>query len=759
MRASRTRPASRPLATVLAAVVVTVCSAVLVPSPASAAGIARASSAGASTPARAATYRAATPAPGNGLRGRAVPTPVGPPRRSCGRPLAGRVACQAVRPDLPSGVRMSPQATGGAPYGLSPADLQLAYSLPSATAGTAARVYVVDAYDDPNAENDLQVYRAQYGLPTCTTANGCFQKLNQRGQAASYPLPSSGWAGEIALDLAMVSAVCPRCGITLVEADDDYGTSLYSAVQTAVSLGATYVSMSWGGPEAGDEPYWDSYFDHPGVVFAAATGDAAFAGGVSYPASSPYVVAVGGTSLRRASTVRGWTETAWSLSGGSGAGSGCSASEARPAWQTTPATSVCARRAVADVSAVADPATGVAVYDSYGSGGWAVYGGTSAATPIIASVYALAGRPGATDVPPAYPYAHRSALWDITSGSTGSCSPAPLCTAGAGWDGPTGLGSPHGVAAFSGVPPAVLLTAPGAQSGRVGTPASLALHGTDTDGTPLTWGAVGLPPGLSIAAATGVVSGTPTAVGTFTVTVTAVDGTGSTAALAFVWSVASRDVTPPTAALTAPTARWSMSTSVRISWGGADAASGVAYYQLQYRRASYAGDFSPWMLPATWRRLTSLSLVQGPLAKGFTYCWSVRAIDRAGNTSAWSPSRCTTLPLDDRALWASRGWGHGYSRAYWARTTTGTVVRGRTLTRTGAEVRRVALVATRCATCGVVGVYVRGALIGRISLAGRLAYRVVYTLPPFSYRTGAVTLKVLSSGRRVSVDALLLSRL
>jgi hypothetical protein len=144
--------------------------------------------------------------------------------------------------------------------------------------------------------------------------------------------------------------------------------------------------------------------------------------------------------LSTACTGRGWTETAWK-----GAGSGCSAYDTKPSWQTV--STNCARRAEADVSAVADPATGVAVYQTYGGNGWAVYGGTSASAPIIASVYALAGTPGASDRPGSYPYAHAGNLFDVTSGSNGSCG-APICNAGTGWDGPTGLGTPNGVAAF-----------------------------------------------------------------------------------------------------------------------------------------------------------------------------------------------------------------------------------------------------------------------------------------------------------------------
>jgi subtilase family serine protease len=164
---------------------------------------------------------------------------------------------------------------------------------------------------------------------------------------------------------------------------------------------------------------------------------------VEYPAASKYVTAVGGTSLKTASTARGWTDTVWS-----GAGSGCSTYDAKPSWQKD---SGCANRTVADVSAVADPNTGVAVYDTYGQGnGWMVFGGTSASSPLIAAVYALAGAPSSGSYPASFPYAHTSALYDVTSGSNGSCGGSYLCTGTTGYDGPSGLGTPNGAAAFTG---------------------------------------------------------------------------------------------------------------------------------------------------------------------------------------------------------------------------------------------------------------------------------------------------------------------
>ena len=445
--------------------------------------------------------------------------------RSCATPTkAGQMACFALRrTDLASPFSIGPNAT---PAGLGPANLQSAYKLPT-SAGTGAVVAIVDANDDPNAESDLATYRSQFGLPPCTTANGCFRKVNQNGQASPLPASDAGWAGEISLDVDMVSATCPNCKILLIEANSATGANLYAAVDRAVTMGAKYVSNSWGGSESSSQTTDDAHFNHPGVAITVSSGDSG--NGAEYPATSRFVTAVGGTSLRTASNTRGWTESAWS-----GAGSGCSAFDAKASWQNV--TTNCARRADADVSAVADPATGVAVYQTFGASGWAVYGGTSASAPIIASVYALAGTPGASDFPAAYPYAHPGNLFDVTSGSNGSCG-APQCNAGAGWDGPTGLGTPNGAAAFAagGGTGGVTVNNPGTQTGTVGTATSLTLSASGGTGS-FTWSATGLPGGLSLNSSTGVISGTPSTAGTFTVTATATSGTQSGSAT-FTWTI------------------------------------------------------------------------------------------------------------------------------------------------------------------------------------------------------------------------------
>ncbi|MEU6285537.1 S53 family peptidase [Streptomyces sp. NPDC047028] len=346
---------------------------------------------------------------------------------------------------------ITPDAAAAGPTGYGPSDLQKAYGLTSAAAsnGSGRTIAIVDAYDDPNAAADLAAYRSHYGLPACTTANGCFKKVSQTGSTTSLPKADSGWAEEESLDLDMASAVCPQCHITLVEAKTPTTANLGTAVNEAVKLGAKYVSNSYGGSESSSDPSYDSsYYNHPGVAITASAGDEGY--GAEYPAASRYVTSVGGTALKSSSNARGWTESVWNTSSTEGTGSGCSAYDTKPAWQTDTG---CAKRTIADVSAVADPATGVAVYDSYGvTAGWYTFGGTSASAPIIAGVYALAGTPGSGDYPAEYPYAAAgtSALNDVTSGSNGTCSTSYLCTARSGYDGPTGVGTPEGTSAFTG---------------------------------------------------------------------------------------------------------------------------------------------------------------------------------------------------------------------------------------------------------------------------------------------------------------------
>ncbi|HEX6446547.1 MAG TPA: S53 family peptidase [Streptosporangiales bacterium] len=359
-------------------------------------------------------------------------------QRTCATPDKGHASCFA---EVMANSESQKPHTTAAPGGYGPGDIQSAYALPS-SGSNGRTVAIVDAYDDPTAEQDLATYRSQYGLPACTTANGCFKKIDQNG-GTNYPRKDAGWALEISLDLDMVSATCPDCHILLVEAKTASFANLGTAVDQAAAQHPAAISNSYGGSDAPDSTY-GKYYDHKGIAVTASTGDSGYQGG-SYPASSSYVTAVGGTSLSKSSNARGWTETAWS-----GAGSGCSVYNTALAAAANADTG-CGKRAMADVSAVADPNTGVAVYDStayQGRSGWFTVGGTSASSPIVASVFALAGDVPADGYSNALPYGHTDKLFDVTSGSNGSCPTAQWCNARQGWDGPTGLGTPNGTGAF-----------------------------------------------------------------------------------------------------------------------------------------------------------------------------------------------------------------------------------------------------------------------------------------------------------------------
>lgn len=360
---------------------------------------------------------------------------IGSAAQVCGPAKIGEARCNAwVRTDVHSGVGSSPQNI----FGLQPAQLQAAYRLPSATNGVGKTIAVVDAYDDPNAEADMGVYRSQWGLPACTTANGCFRKVNQFGQASPLPkADTTGWSVEESLDLDMASAICPNCHIIIVESNTNNDFPLGLSVDTAVQLGADSVSNSYGGPEQGTQQF-EKYYHHRHAIITASTGDSGF--GTQFPAASGFVVAVGGTRLFMAQNKRGWDETAWS-----GAGSGCSIYYPKPSWQTDP---LCSNRTIGDTSAVADPGSGVAVYDTYRfAHGWIVEGGTSVASPIIAAVYDLRGNAQGLDYAHSIYAAKPVHLNDVTSGRNGNCGNY-LCEAGPGYDGPTGMGTPNGAGAY-----------------------------------------------------------------------------------------------------------------------------------------------------------------------------------------------------------------------------------------------------------------------------------------------------------------------
>ncbi|MGO9752637.1 MAG: hypothetical protein ACLP8S_25185 [Solirubrobacteraceae bacterium] len=363
-----------------------------------------------------------------------------------------------VRPQLTTVVRRGPRRaehagrarasiTSSSAYGqappqlFTPAYLQQAYDLSylSATNGGTDTVAVIDAYDYPAAAADLARFRAANGLSPCTVANRCLQKVDQDGLSAPLPVGNSDWNVEEATDLDAVSAVCPDCRILLVEADSTAWSDLAAAVGTAARLGATQISNSWmelaSSPPAGQ-------FSFPGVSVVASAGDSGYLGpgDDGYPAAFAGVIAAGGTSLHPSSgppSPRGFTETVWSSTS-----SGCDTAIAKPSYQDGIA---CAGRAYADVSADADPSTGLAVYDS-GAGGWLLAGGTSLSAPLIAAFEAVTGVDGTS---PAWAYADSALLNDPVSGSNGRCaaSISEICTGRVGYDGPTGAGSISGALA------------------------------------------------------------------------------------------------------------------------------------------------------------------------------------------------------------------------------------------------------------------------------------------------------------------------
>jgi subtilase family serine protease len=356
----------------------------------------------------------------------------------CRASLGARARCSVLTANNGAG---QSRFANNLPAGFGPADLQSAYNLDTGR-GVGQTVAIIGAYDAVHAESDLATYRSTFGLPACTSDSGCFTKLNQNGQAS--PLPGSApsnddWDTEYALQLDMVSAACPNCKILLIEADDDQDDGLYIAVNTAAAQpGVVAMDLPYGSPEYSTETDDEqTYFNHPGVAMVVAGGDQGF--GVTFPASSKYVVSVGGTTLKTAANARGWTETAWS-----GTGSGCSKYIGKPAFQSDLG---CSTRTTNDVAIVGDPNTGVASYCQK-DGGWLLIGGTTVGSGLVAGIFALAGPPTFDGWPASTLYRQKAELYDVTSGSNGSCGGTYLCTAVTGYDGPTGNGTPNGYAAF-----------------------------------------------------------------------------------------------------------------------------------------------------------------------------------------------------------------------------------------------------------------------------------------------------------------------
>ncbi len=545
-------------------------------------------------------------------------------RPACAAPTPGHATCFAlIRTPVASG---TPASATASPYvldsgasspgpagGLTPEQLASAYGYEPAAGGAGQTVGIVDAYDDPEIENDLATFDAHYELPGCTRANGCLKKVNQSGSTS--PLPpkdESGWSVEISLDVETVHAVCPNCRILLVEADDNGDANLATAVNEAVALGATEISNGYGGPEDLPEPglFERDAYDHPGVPIVAAAGDTGYYGWTyvndlergpempEAPASLPSVVAVGGTSLALNADGTRASETVWNDNGpldeigklnpGLGAtGGGCSRLFSAEPWQTGvsgfAATGCGTKRLDADVSAVGDPLTGFDLYDSYKcgpaceftrvKGGWATFGGTSLSTPIIAALYGLAGGTAGMRYPALTLYGHvadSSARFDVTSGGNSicggvsscgdpnaafgslvDCNGTTACNAAPGFDGPSGVGTPKGLALFKPLLPTAVITPPGAPT--AGSPAVFSA-GASSDPYPggsfssytWNWGDGSAGSGVSPLHSYG-------AAGTYTVTLTVTDNYGLTSSSSTSVSVgAARPVSGSSAGVAPP---------------------------------------------------------------------------------------------------------------------------------------------------------------------------------------------------------------
>jgi PKD repeat protein len=460
---------------------------------------------------------------------RRVCPPAEPGRATCQALVRSRVASAAVSAGARPYIQNDGAAGSGPSGGLTPAQLASAYGYEPTAGGSGQTVGIVDAFDDPDIEEDLGEFDKEYGLAECTTADGCFKKVGQTGSTTSLPpADTSGWSGEISLDVETVHSVCQKCKILLVEADSESDADLAAAVNEAVGLGATEVSNSYAGPEAGLGTPEQAAYDHPGVPIVAATGDEGYddwtalneellpPGMPDAPASLPSVVAVGGTTLELTAGGARASETVWNDEGrgdetpsGVGAtGGGCSTLFTAQPWQREApgfaATGCGTARLAADVSADADPFTGFDVYDSDECGtycaegglgeGWATIGGTSLSTPIIAALYALAGGGQGVEYPALTLYGHLaggSSLYDVTEGGNGycdgessascgdpnstlgsvvDCEGTTACNAAPGFDGPSGVGTPDGLGLFKPLLPTAVITPPASLT--EGSPAS-----------------------------------------------------------------------------------------------------------------------------------------------------------------------------------------------------------------------------------------------------------------------------------------------
>lgn len=388
-----------------------------------------------------------TPAPGQPL-----PVPQRHAKKTCSEPDPNEVGCLA---DVVTDSDGNPLTSLALPGGYGPAQLHTAYNLPCTPGGQTQSICntptsfgpqtlaVILAYHYPTVEEDLAMYNQTYGLPPCTKANGCLTIVNQLGVTSEPPpIVSPDWALEAALDVQISHAICQTCKILLVEAKTNSWYDIIVAVRRAALMGATSISNSYGAPEASGETTLDSNYDHPGIYVVAASGDSGY--GTFYPAASKHVIAVGGTNLFLFADNTYASETVWY-----GTGSGCALFEPAQSFQTALSnwnTTGCGtKKGIVDVSAVAAPNTGVAIYDSTAYGGrtgWWILGGTSVSSPLVSAAFAMKTPAPSNILAASFIYANPSKFRDVTNGSNGSCGNS-MCTAGVGYDGPTGLGSPN----------------------------------------------------------------------------------------------------------------------------------------------------------------------------------------------------------------------------------------------------------------------------------------------------------------------------
>lgn len=622
---------------------------------------------------------------------------------------AGRVACDArvlVKPAATTALASGPTATStsscptgdvnapaavisGGNGGYDPCYLQSAYNVAAsaeAQGGSGQIVAIVDYTVDPNIASDLATYRAEFGLPACPTGTvssantGCV--LQQVAQSGAPSSGSSGWDVEISLDVDTVSAICPKCQILLMEASSANDSSLGSAVNTAVSDGAIAVSNSYGGSEAsGENSVATSYYQHPGVAIVASSGDAS--GVVEFPAVAPDVVAVGGTSLLQyadqGTRSANATESVWNgtPAAGDGAGAGCSLYESPASWQSSfltsaGGTSICAKRVTADVSADADPDTGLWIYDSYSQGGWLIVGGTSLASPLVASLYGLAGNAAGSSVYPAsLLYANSSSFYHVTSGNVGSCGNY-LCDATKsidGYNGPSGVGTPGGAGALAAFDfnPAVAPATPATPTVGAVTATSVALSWAGVSGASSYSVYSGTTSSSLALMASGLSSPSYTATGLtpastyyFAVTATNASGTSGQSGVASATTAAPGAPSAPSAvAATAGNGSVSLSWSAPTSNGGSPLTGYVVYYSTT-SGAELTG--SSYSTTATTATISSLS-------NGTTYYFEVVAANAYGNSGVSNEASATPAGVPSAPTLNSATPGAGKVTLSWSAPT------------------------------------------------------------------------------------------